>query len=68
MINFVGPKIKNLLAAAFYKRVCEILVKEGVEYDKAVVKLIQLFPALEGLNELQQAGASGGITGSCISR
>ncbi len=71
VINFTIPKDKKpVMAAAFYKRVCEILVKEGIEYDKAVVvKLIQKhFPDFRRvLNELQQcASASGGITSDAL--
>ena len=71
VINFSIPKDKKpLIAASFYKRVCQILTKENVEYEGGIVaKLIQKhFPDFRRvLNELQQcASSTGGITGDIL--
>lgn len=65
VIDFVIPKEeKSQLAAQFFKRVCGVLTKEGVEYDpKAVANVItKHFPDWRRvLNELQRYAASGKI-------
>lgn len=64
-------KIKMKLAAAFHVRACEILAKEGVEYDKSVVAEVikRWVPDWRRiLNELQRYSVKGkidsGILGS----
>jgi DNA polymerase III delta prime subunit len=63
VVDFKIPKEdKQKIAAAFYKRACDILKKEGVEFKpKAVAELIQIhFPDWRRvLNELQRYAASG---------
>lgn len=65
IVDFAIPKAdKPRLAAQFYKRVCEILEKEGVVYDQATVaELISVhFPDWRRvLNELQRYSATGRI-------
>ena len=58
------PKDKPAVATAFFKRVTDILSKEGIEHDqKAVLELIQKhFPDFRRvLNELQRYSVSGRI-------
>lgn len=62
---------KPKMAAAFFKRIVDILAREKVEYDKqAVIKVIEkYFPDYRRtLNELQQFGASGSIDAGVISQ
>ena len=65
IVDFAIPKAdKPRLAAQFYKRVCEILEKEGVVYDQSTVaELISVhFPDWRRvLNELQRYSATGRI-------
>ncbi|CAB4125285.1 HolB ATPase involved in DNA replication [uncultured Caudovirales phage] len=55
---------KPAIAGAFYKRVCQILKKEGIEFDKKVVAelITKHFPDYRRiLNELQRYSVSGKI-------
>jgi len=65
VIEFNIPKSeKPVLASQFFKRTCNILEKEGIEYDqKTVAELVQLhFPDWRRvLNELQRYSATGRI-------
>lgn len=65
VIEFNIPKAeKPTLAAQFFKRTCNILEQEGIEYDqKTVAELVQLhFPDWRrALNELQRYSATGRI-------
>ncbi|MBT9159535.1 MAG: Replication-associated recombination protein A [Dehalococcoidia bacterium] len=65
VIDFIIPSSeKQALAAAFFKRTCGILEKEGIEFDKkAVAEVINKhFPDWRRvLNELQRYGAGGKI-------
>lgn len=60
----ISNKDKPSIASEFFKRTCEILKKEGVEYDKkSVAQLVQLyFPDWRRtLNELQRYSSTGRI-------
>lgn len=60
----ISKEDKTKIAGQFFKRVCSILQKEGVEYDKnAVAELIKThFPDWRRvLNELQRYSATGRI-------
>jgi len=60
----IDKKDKPLLASQFYKRVCNILEQESVNYDqKAVIEVItKFFPDWRRvLNELQRYSATGKI-------
>ena len=60
----IDKEEKPKMASAFFKRVCNILEQEGVEYDqKAVVEVIKkFFPDWRRvLNELQRYSATGKI-------
>lgn len=66
--SFKGDRIR--LSGAFFKRVCEILDAENVEYDKtAVAHLIQkFFPDWrKTLNELQKYAARGPVDSGILS-
>jgi DNA polymerase III delta prime subunit len=71
VIEFKIPTAeKSNLAAAFFKRVCGILDKEGIEYDqKVVAELIKKhFPDWRRvLNELQRYSISGKIDTGILS-
>lgn len=61
--NFkIEPAEKPAVAAAFFKRVCDILDNENIKYDKKVVAALvqKYFPDFrKTLNELQRYSASG---------
>lgn len=65
VVDFIIPKDqRSKLAAAFFKRVKEILTREGIEFDsKAVVSIIEkYFPDWRRvINELQRYSATGKI-------
>jgi DNA polymerase III delta prime subunit len=65
VVDFIIPKEqRSKLAAAFFKRVKEILTREGIEFDsKAVVSIIEkYFPDWRRvINELQRYSATGKI-------
>jgi len=71
VVDFVIPKEqRSKMAAAFFKRVKDILTTEGVEYDsKAVVSVIEKhFPDWRRvLNELQRYSATGRIDTGILS-
>jgi len=71
VVDFVIPKEqRSKMAAAFFKRVKDILTTEGVEYDsKAVVSVIEKhFPDWRRvLNELQRYSAIGRIDTGILS-
>lgn len=63
--NFkIDNKDKPAIAAAFFKRVCDILDLEGIKFDKKVVAALvqKYFPDFrKTLNELQRYSSSGEI-------
>jgi DNA polymerase III delta prime subunit len=66
----ISNKEKPKIAKRFYNRVCEILIKEGVEYDSAAVRdvLMKHFPDWRRtLNELQSYSNDGKIDVDIIS-
>lgn len=66
----ISNKDKPKIAMQFFKRVCNILETEGVEYDqKAVAELVQLyFPDWRRvLNELQRYSSTGRIDAGILS-
>ena len=67
LINGEKPK----MAAQFFKRLCDILAKENITFDKAVVvKVVEkFFPDYRRtLNELQRYSSSGNIDASVLSQ
>ena len=67
MVNGEKPK----MAAQFFKRLCDILTKENVTFDKTVVvKIVEkFFPDYRRtLNELQRYSSSGNIDASVLSQ
>lgn len=67
LVNGEKPK----MAAQFFKRLCDILTKENVTFDKAVVvKIVEkFFPDYRRtLNELQRYSSSGNIDLSVLSQ
>lgn len=71
VIKFTIPKAdKPKIAAQFFKRTCDILEKEGIQYDQqAIAELIQLyFPDWRRtLNELQRYSSTGRIDAGVLS-
>jgi DNA polymerase III delta prime subunit len=67
LVNGEKPK----MAAQFFKRLCDILTKENVTFDKAVVAKVveKFFPDYRRtLNELQRYSSSGNIDASVLSQ
>ena len=67
LVNGEKPK----MAAQFFKRLCDILAKENITFDKAVVAKIveKFFPDYRRtLNELQRYSSSGNIDASVLSQ
>jgi DNA polymerase III delta prime subunit len=72
VVDFKIPnKEKTALASQFLDRSCDILTKEGVEYDKKVVAevIMKFFPDWRRvLNELQRYAASGSIDSGILAQ